>query len=134
MKIPLIKKLNTPAIINAAPHLMRKGQLAISSNNLVYLDVDDAYIHELFPLAESANFKLPDYFGEGSVGAHITVIYPQECKQVNKEDLGLGEEYAFSIKGVATTEKSHNYAFLTKNLIHRPRTVLAYNSLQSSIN
>ena len=74
MKIPLIKKLSAPAIINAATHLIQKGQLAISKNNLVYLDIDDAYIHELFPLTESANFKMPDYFGEGSAGAHITII------------------------------------------------------------
>lgn len=95
-------KLDVPAIIHAASHLKRKGQLEKSKNNLIYLNIDDAYIHKLFPLLQDYQIKMPDYFGEGSVGAHITVIYPEEGKEINKKDLGA--EHDFSIKNVAVTE------------------------------
>ena len=49
MKTPLIEKLNIPQLISTASHLALDGKLAISGNNLVYLDVDDAYINRLFP-------------------------------------------------------------------------------------
>jgi len=45
---------------------------------------------------------MPDYFGEGSVGAHITVIYPEEGKEVNQDN--LGEEHDFLIKALAAAE------------------------------
>ncbi len=44
MKIPLTTKLNIPSIIHKASHLKCKGQLTKSKTNLIYLDVDDAYI------------------------------------------------------------------------------------------
>jgi hypothetical protein len=80
MKTPRITKLNAPAIMNAASHLKKKGRLAISNNNLVYLNIEDAYIHNLFPLLQDHQIKMPDYFGEGSVGAHITAIYPEHLR------------------------------------------------------
>src|SRR5690242_11688038 len=98
MKTPLIAKLNAPAIINTASHLKKKGQLALSKNNLVYLDIDDDYIHKLYPLLQDHQIKVPDYFGLESVGAHITAIYPEEGKKINKKDLGT--EHDFSIKEV----------------------------------
>jgi len=52
MKTPLIKKLNLPSILHTASSLKGKGKLARSKNNLVYLDIDDAYIHQLFPLLQ----------------------------------------------------------------------------------
>src|SRR3990167_11223052 len=98
MRTPLITKLNAPTIINAASHLKQKGQLARSKNNLVYLDIDDAYIHKLFPLLQDHQIKIPDYFGEKSAGAHITVIYPEENKKINKND--LNQKHDFIIKNI----------------------------------
>jgi hypothetical protein len=102
MKTPLIKKLNIPDLINAASHLALEGKLAISDNNLVYLDVDDAYINQLFPLLQNQQIKKPDYFGEKSAGAHITVVYPEENKKINKND--LGHKHDFIIKDIVTAE------------------------------
>lgn len=115
MKTPLITKLNAPAIINAASHLKQKGQLANSKNNLVYLDIDDAYIHQLFPLLQDHQIKMPDYFGEESAGAHITAIYPEEGKRINKDDLGI--EHDFSIKAAVIAEigKKNYYVLLAES-------------------
>jgi hypothetical protein len=102
MKTPLIEKLNIPELISAASHLSLEGKLEISDNNLVYLDVDNAYIHRLFPLLQNQQIKKPDYFGEKSAGAHITVIYPEENKTINKND--LDQKHKFIIKDIVTAQ------------------------------
>ena len=102
MKTPLIEKLNIPELISTASHLALDGKLAISDNNLVYLDVDDAYIHRLFPLLQNQQIKKPDYFGEKSAGAHITVIYPEENTKINKND--LDQKHDFVIKNIVTAQ------------------------------
>lgn len=102
MKTPLIEKLNIPKLMSAVSHFALEGKLAISDNNLVYLDIDDAFIHRLFPLLQNHQIKKPDYFGKKSAGAHITVIYPEENKTVNKID--LGQKHHFIIKDIAAAQ------------------------------
>ncbi len=102
MKIPIMKKLSNPELIAAATQFATNGKLAISANNLVYLDIDDAYIHRLFPLLQNQQIKKPDYFSKGSAGAHITVIYPEENKNINVKE--LGQEYSFAIKEMVAAE------------------------------
>lgn len=115
MKKPEITKLNIPTIINMSSCLRCKGHLAMSQNNLTYLDIDDAYIHKLFPLLQAQQIEIPDYFGEGSVGAHITVIYPEEDKKVNEED--LNQEHYFLIQDLvaAKIHKKTYYALLIES-------------------
>ena len=101
-KIPKIIKLDIKQLINAASYLPSNGKLAISDNNLVYLDIDDAYIHQLFPLLQIQQIKKPDYFGEKSAGAHITVVYPEENKIINSDD--LNREHSFIVKDIVSAE------------------------------
>ncbi len=102
MKTPQIKKLNLPELINSASDLPRYGKLAISKNKLVYLDIDDAYIHLLYPLLKNTTIQKPDYFGEKSAGAHISVIYPDENKILNKNDLDINHK--FIIKDIVSAQ------------------------------
>ena len=103
MRIPVSGALqNSATIIQAAAQLGRTGRLAVSTNNLVYLDVEDDYIHRLFPLLQGQQIKMPNYFGVGAVGAHITTIYPEEAKKIKQVDLGV--EHTFSIKSVNFAE------------------------------
>lgn len=88
MKIPLITNLKVLLLNKATSKFPSTGKIAVSNNNLTYLDIDDEYVHQLFPLLKNFNIKKPDYFGEDSEGAHITVIYPEENKTINKDDLG----------------------------------------------
>jgi hypothetical protein len=91
-----------PAIIHAASHLKCRGQLARSENNLTYLDIDDAYIHKLFPLLQNNQIKIPNYFGVKSSGAHISIIYPEENIQINGDD--LNREHEFKVNGAFAAE------------------------------
>ncbi|MGL4348647.1 MAG: hypothetical protein ACRCSV_04240 [Chlamydiales bacterium] len=59
-----------------------------STNTFVYVDVDDKYVHELIQFIEKSGFQKPPYFGDTDlVGAHITVIYPNEMEQYNLEQI-----------------------------------------------
>jgi len=115
MKLPPIEKLYLPAILSAASHLQHKGKLARSKANLVYLNINDAYIYELFPLLQSEDIKMPDYFGEGEAGAHISVVYPEENKEISDDD--IDQEHVFLVKELVTVKIDQKiyYVFLVES-------------------
>lgn len=100
--IPTITQLKNDKLLHAGSTLSCSGVLARSANNLIYLDVDDAYIHRLFPLLREQAIKKPDYFGRGRAGAHISVIYPEEGIVFNPQDLGI--KYFFTVKELVLAE------------------------------
>lgn len=100
MKILPTKLLDNPKLFNRALEITPVGYLFTSNENLTYLDVDDEYIHQLFPLLKNKQFKKPNYFGGELIGAHISAIYPEENTRVNKED--LGQRHEFKVKGIFT--------------------------------
>lgn len=66
------------ALHYAQSELVHVGPLEAAPNGLVYIKVPDSYIHETLRLLNRPDIAPPDYFGEGKIGAHITVITPQE--------------------------------------------------------
>ena len=115
MKTPAITTLNTPDVINTASRLTHEGRLAISDNQLIFLNIDDAYIHQLFPLLKNEATQKPDYFREKSAGAHISVIYPEENTIIDKKE--IGQQHVFTIKEMVTAvigEKTY-YALLVES-------------------
>jgi hypothetical protein len=63
----------------------------------VYLHVSDAYIRDLVKLIQADGFEeLPYLENEDLVGAHITVIYPEEMKTYGIEHIHeCGQTYCF---------------------------------------
>ncbi len=100
--LPPITKLNNTPLIQAAQTLEPSGVLARSTNNLIYLDIDDAYIHQLYPFLSEEAVKKPNYFGQNLIGAHISVIYPEEIFILDEQD--LGKKYHFKIKELVIAE------------------------------
>jgi hypothetical protein len=100
--IPSIIKLNNKELIHKASRLPSSGTLVKSANNLIYLNINDAYIHHLFPLLKEKQIKKPNYFGKGLAGAHISVIYPEEAVQFDTRD--LGKQYQFKINELIIAE------------------------------
>lgn len=98
MKNPSILQLNNPALLNKAMQLKSIGKVAISQNQLTYLKIHDEWIHELFPLLQNEQIRKPDYFGNESIGAHISIIYPEENTTINPKE--LDEEHRFKIKNI----------------------------------
>ena len=80
-------------------HLPHCGVLK-NSGRFVYVDVDDEYIHKLISFIQKDGFEEPPYFGaEDLVGAHISVIYPEEIKKFIVEDIQeCGETISFTPK------------------------------------
>ncbi|KTC78412.1 hypothetical protein [Legionella brunensis] len=88
---------NIPELLNKARSLPLSGRLTMSTDGLLYLDLSDDYIHTLYPLLKNyfADIVKPDYFGQKSAGAHISVIYPEENKIINSDE--LEKQHSFEI-------------------------------------
>lgn len=102
VKIPEITRIDNPAILRLAEQLPKTGKLEISANQLTYLNVLDEYIHELYPLLEDKTIQKPAYFGKGKVGAHISVIYPEEAIIANFTE--HGRLYDFTIRDLVVAK------------------------------
>ena len=102
MKTPVIEKLHLPDLIENASKLAACGYLHISKNNLLYLDIDDQYIHQLFPFLQIPAVNKPNYFGISKAGAHVSVIYPEENITIDAHDLYAQHE--FNIQGICSAE------------------------------
>lgn len=78
-------------------HLPLSGILR-DADGFVYVDLDDRYIFDLIKLIEDKGFEIPPYFGRPDlVGAHITVMYPEEFQTLNIEHVReSGEVISFS--------------------------------------
>lgn len=101
VKILQLQQLNIPHLISKAIALPATGRLEKSSEGYTYLNIDDRFIHDLYPLLPPhTNIIKPDYFNKYTMGAHITVVYPEEKTII--DPIHLGEEHTFTILGVYT--------------------------------
>lgn len=67
------------------------------SGDFVYLDLNDYYIYNLLPFIEKDGFQAPPFFGKDLVGAHISVIYPEEVQSyLIKDVMETGTKIYFS--------------------------------------
>ncbi|ASQ45640.1 hypothetical protein [Legionella clemsonensis] len=111
-----LKHLDIPDLIDAALNLPASGYIKQSKDGLLYLDIADSYIHALYPFLKnySAAIIKPDYFGQKSAGAHISVIYPEENTASVQEE--LGKTHQFKVLQVVSGDLGHKrYYVLTIN-------------------
>lgn len=102
-------------------HLVLQGTLR-ASDGFVYVQVDNDYIKSLVPLLSDLGYVEPDYFGEGKVGAHITVIYPEELKLFGIDAIQEeGEPIAFTIKDCEVVFPRKNFESAYLILVDAPR-------------
>lgn len=78
------------AILNYIQETLPQSGVLKESEGFVYVDVDDAYIHKLILFIQQEGFEEPPYFGDGLVGAHISVMDPGE---VEKYGVGKIQEF-----------------------------------------
>ncbi len=63
-----------------------------------YLKVHDDFIFELLPLINATNLSAPDYFQPAcNIGAHISVIYPEEMPLEKIKIDELEQSFSFEI-------------------------------------
>jgi hypothetical protein len=101
-------------IISEAKKLPNYGNL-IKFKNFIFLTVHDDFIHKLNPmLAQYGIVPKPDYsYEEGTVGAHITVIYPEENFILPNEE--LNKKYLFDVKSLSLS-RLDNKSYFTINI------------------
>lgn len=95
----------------ARDNLPQEGKLVIKSDGFGYIKVDDAYIHELFPLlgVSEDGFKEPPYFrSEDSPGAHISLFYVDE--EVNPEE--AGQTFPFELVDIVVVNPSKYNSYI----------------------
>ena len=102
MLTPISRKLNIPAINNKIKLLPAVGKICLSPQNLCYLNINNDYIHQNFLYLNIPAIQKPDYFGPTGIGAHISVIYPNENKALNL--IFLGQEYDFTVYDLVEAE------------------------------
>jgi hypothetical protein len=110
MKTLSFTKLHLPKLITLAKKISPIGYLQTTPEDLIYLDIDDEYIHSLFPLLQNYLIRKPNYFESNMIGAHISAIYPEEKIRLRPEDLNL--EYEFQIQNVYTATLLHKQYFV----------------------
>lgn len=82
-----ITPVDTPNLSKIVASLSHMGKLEVTDIGLVYLNIDDNYIHHLFALLPDNQAIKPDYFGPNLIGAHISVFYPEENIHCINDDL-----------------------------------------------
>jgi len=85
------------AQVKDLPH---QGVIRANDQHYLYADIDDRFIHNTFPWLAVDNAVKPDYFTEATsfIGAHISLIYPEEGVVLNQQWLGLS--LTFQIEGL----------------------------------
>ncbi len=108
--MPLITPLKIPKLMEIAAELPLQGTLAMSTNKLVYLNIDNDYIYRLYPLLDIPFITEPNYFNSGGIGAHISIIYPEEYESsiINE----LGNRYHFNIQNFVSAQFEHKIYYV----------------------
>lgn len=77
-----------PVILGYALQELPNWGVLKNSEGFIYVDLDDSYVHKLVTFIQKDGFEEPPYFGSPNlVGAHITVIYPDEVEKYGINDI-----------------------------------------------
>lgn len=107
-----ITSFRNKKLLEHAKTLSHQGCIKLSPEKLLYLDIDDRYIHDLCPMLDDPNIEKPDYFSMG-IGSHISVIYPNEFHQ---SIFKVGMNTTFEINNLFRAETNEKIYFaLTVN-------------------
>ena len=95
-----IERFINKEIDSVLGYLPMSGKMKVINNSFAYLDIDDNFIHHIFPLLDNNQIRKPNYFnGEKNfIGAHISTIYPEEHTNIIKNN--LNESFSFEIEGL----------------------------------
>ena len=107
-------RLSNADLLAKAKSLPPQGYVQKTPSGLIYLKIDDDYIHRLFPLLTAENKVKPDYFGCEGIGAHISLIYPQENFYCSPFYLDM--IYSFALDGLYEAKVKENTYYVLRIL------------------
>lgn len=87
LQLDKVNNIEWESLIEKLP---KQGTVHVKNNNYCYLNIDDRYIHNAFDFLPAIELKKPDYFDETTqfMGAHISIIYPEENVTVFSDEIG----------------------------------------------
>lgn len=100
MNVLTLNKLDITAQHPNIAKLPLQGKL-VNCDNYVYLKITDEFIYSCYSLLNRPDVNIPDYFNDPELGAHISVIYPEEGIIV--DDSELTASYTFQVKELYST-------------------------------
>lgn len=119
-----------PIFFSAIQNLPQTGIVKTTANGFAYLDIDDRFIHRVYPLLDYPRLIKPDYFSDSSnyIGAHISIVYPEENVNIlpREENKSIG----FTITGLFMADilDKRYYAFK----VHAPELLALRRSYRLS--
>jgi len=98
--------LDNPQVLRFAnSKLPHEGTLKQTSSGFLYVELPKEYVFELIPLMSKGSACPPPYFEKDKIGAHISVAYSKEIKNVKPAKIPyLGEKVSFSIGNLKKVE------------------------------
>lgn len=93
----IIKSIQNKKLLEKANVFLKTGAV-FQQGFYAFLKIEDRFIHDLWPeFQPKENIKKPDYFEEPDpVGAHISIVYPEENCFLDAIDVGMS--HCFDIK------------------------------------
>ncbi len=97
--------INDPEILQFAKQSMpHQGPLKKTEDGFVYVKVPNEYIVKALNYLKECSVEAPAYFGQGRVGAHITVIETEESKGKRFKLPPLGTMIPFEIVNFSSVD------------------------------
>ncbi len=94
-------KIENPVLLEYAKKLPNQGVLKRdNTNTYCYLKIQDNFILDLFPLIKEPCLSIPNYFPpKCDIGAHISIMYPDETSSKNINVDELKQSFSFEVTG-----------------------------------
>jgi len=93
-----VELIEDPGLLNTLSNLCpREGSFCINLESAYcYLKIDDRFVLEFFSHMKEKlkEIELPTYFSNPTIGAHISIIYPEEIKTEDMQDMLKNESQA----------------------------------------
>lgn len=110
-----LSPLEVKGLDSIIENLPKMGEVKYNDDSgFAYLDVDDNYIHYIYPLLKNSLLIKPDYFSEKTnfIGAHISFIYPEEGVNITPSE--ENKLVTFEIEGLFLAELLNKKYYVLK--------------------
>lgn len=106
----IISKISHPRLIEQARLLKNHGTV-VQQSNYHFLKIDDDFIHRLHPFL--LDIPKPNYFTSAQdIGAHITIVYPEEGMILASSDIGQTHTFTVQEFCKATLDSKEYYVLM----------------------
>lgn len=108
----IIDQLSCPNLFNSLSTFEKRGWIA-QTEHYCYLKIDDGFIHQAYPFLIEFNTLIhkPDYFDhQEGIGAHISIIYPEEQALLMTEN--MGQIHEFHIQNLLKIKFDRSYYYV----------------------